>query len=186
MTSGRPNLFDRGPFFFSILGSSSYRLQGSEDPLESLGLRRIADVPCGGVARSLAAYLVSDDVDTFVHIFHQDFDAETTRASVQLPEPFVFAEYLTFARVVPFEEPSLSADSLGSILTARDRGEEGYMYHEDTGTLVLAVSIPAGVVICGSAPGMTRALDLGLRLTEIRLRLEMMLGSLNYESNPST
>jgi hypothetical protein len=30
----------------------------------------------------------------------------------------VFAEYLTFARVVPFEWSSLSADSLGNILTA--------------------------------------------------------------------
>jgi hypothetical protein len=82
---------------------------------------------------------------------------------VRLPDPFVFAEYLTFARVVPFEQPSLSADSLGNILTAQGHGEAGYMYHEDTRTPVLAVSIPAAMVICGSAPGMIRALDSGLR-----------------------
>ncbi len=37
------------------------------------------------------------------------------------------------------------------------------MYHEETRTPVLAVSIPAGLVICGSAPGMIRVLDSGLR-----------------------
>jgi len=145
------------------LGGSSYRLQGSEGPLETLGLLRIADVPFGGVARSLAACLVSDDVETFVRKFQQGFEEETSHSSVRLPDPFVFAEYLTFARVVPFEQPSLSADSLGNILTAQVHGEAGYMYHEDTRTPVLAVSIPAAMVICGSAPGMIRALDSGLR-----------------------
>jgi hypothetical protein len=145
------------------LGGSSYQFQGAERPLEKLGLLPIADVPFGGVARSLAACLVSDDVETFVQKFHQGFEEETSHSSVHLPEPFVFAEYLTFARVVPFEQPSLSADSLGNILTAQVHGEAGYMYHELTRTPVLAVSIPAGMVVCGSAPGMIRALDSGLR-----------------------
>ena len=145
------------------LGGSSYLFEGSEGALETLGLLRIADVPFGGVARSLAACLVSDDVETFVRKFHQGFEEETSHSSVRLPESFVFAEYLTFARVVPFEQPSLSADSLGNILTAQVRGEAGYMYHEATRIPVLAVSIPAGMVICGSAPGMMRALDSGLR-----------------------
>lgn len=52
------------------LGGSSYRFQGSEDLLESLGLLRIADVPFGSVARSLAACLASDDVETFLRKFH--------------------------------------------------------------------------------------------------------------------
>jgi hypothetical protein len=145
------------------LGGSSYLFQGSEGPLETLGLLPIADVPFGGVARSLAACLVSDDVETFVRKFHQGFEEETSHSSVVLPEPFVFAEYLTFARVVPFEQPSLSADSLGNILTAQVHGEAGYMYHQETRTPLLAVAIPAGMVICGSASGMIRALDSGLR-----------------------
>ena len=99
-----------------------------------MGLLRIADVPFGGVARSLAACLVSDDVEEFLRRFHQGFEEETSHSSVRLPKPFVFAEYLTFARVVPFEQPSLSADSLGNILTAQVHGEAGYMYHEETGT----------------------------------------------------
>jgi hypothetical protein len=145
------------------LGGSSYVFEGSDWPLETLGLLRIADVPFGGVARSLAACLVSDDVEEFLRKFDQGFEEETKHSSTQLPRPFVFAEYLTFARVVPFEQPSLSADSLGNILTAQGRGEAGYMYHEATKTPLLAVAIPAGMVICGSAPGMIRALESGLR-----------------------
>jgi hypothetical protein len=145
------------------LGGSSYLFQGSDWPLETLGLLRIADVPFGGVARSLAACLVSDDVEEFLRKFDQGFEEETQHSSTQLPKPFVFAEYLTFARVIPFEQPSLSADSLGNILTAQGRGEAGYMYHEESRIPLLAVAIPAGMVICGSAPGMIRALESGLR-----------------------
>jgi hypothetical protein len=151
------------------LGGSSYLYQGSDWPLETLGLLRIADVPFGGVARSLAACLVSDNVEEFLRRFEQGFEEETRHSSAQLPKPFVFAEYLTFARVIPFEQPSLSADSLGNILTAQGHGEAGYMYHEETRTPLLAVAIPAGMVLCGSAPGMIRALESGLRQRLIEL-----------------
>jgi hypothetical protein len=145
------------------LGGSSYLFQGSDRPLETLGLLRVADIPFGGVARSLAACLVSEDIEEFLRKFDQGFEEETSHSSTQLPKPFVFAEYLTFARVIPFEQPSLSADSLGNILTARGRGEAGYMYHEETRTPLMAVAIPEGMIICGSAPGMIRALESGLR-----------------------
>jgi hypothetical protein len=145
------------------LGGRSYLFEGSDWPLETLGLLRIADVPFGGVARSLAACLVSEDVEEFLRKFHKDFEEETRHSSTQLPKPFLFAEYLTFARVVPFEQPSLSADSLGNILTAQAHGEAGYMYHEATRTPLLAVAIPEGMVICGSGSGMVRALESGLR-----------------------
>jgi hypothetical protein len=151
------------------LGGSSYLFEGSDWPLEMLGLLRIADVPFGGVARSLAACLVSDDVEEFLRKFDQGFEEETQHSSTQLPKPFVFAEYLTFARVIPFEQPSLSADSLGNILTAQGRGEAGYMYHEETRIPLLALAIPAGMVICGSAPGMIRALESGLRQRLVEL-----------------
>jgi hypothetical protein len=145
------------------LGGSSYLFEGSEGPLETLGLLRIADVPFGGVARSLAACLISSDVEEFLRRFHRGFEEEFSHSSTQLPLPFVFAEYLTFARVVPLEQPSLSADSLGNILTAQGHGEAGYMNHEASNTPVLAVAIPEGMVICGSARGMVLALDSGLR-----------------------
>jgi hypothetical protein len=151
------------------LGGSSYLFEGSDWPLEMLGLLRIADVPFGGVARSLAACLVSDSVEDFLRSFQQGFEGEVEHSSTQLPKPFVFAEYLTFARVLPFEQPSLSAESLGNILTAQGRGEAGYMYHEATKIPLLAVAIPSGMVICGSTPGMIRALESGLRQRLIEL-----------------
>src|ERR671910_3865210 len=141
------------------LGGGSYLFEGSDGPLETLGLLRIADVPFGGVARSLAACLVSGDVEEFLRRFDQGFEEETEHSSVRLPKPFVFAEYLTFARVIPFEQPSLWADSLGNILTAQGHGEAGYMYHEASNTPVLAVAIPAGLVVCSSTPGMVRAVE---------------------------
>lgn len=151
------------------LGGGSYLFRGTDGPLETLGLLRLADVPLGGVARSLAACLVSEDVEEFLRRFDEGFEEEIRHSSTELPKHFVFAEYLTFARVVPFEWSSLSADSLGNILTAQGHGEAGYMYHEATGTPVLTVAIPAGMVICGSAPGMTRALDAGLRQSLVEL-----------------
>src|SRR5215218_1211321 len=98
------------------LGGRSYLYQGSDWPLETLGLLRIADVPFGSVARSLAACLLSDNVEEFLRRFEQGFEDVTRHSSVQVPKPFVFAEYLTFARVIPFEQRSLSADSLDNIL----------------------------------------------------------------------
>ena len=151
------------------LGGESYLFGGTDGPLETLGLLRLADVPLGGVARSLAACLISEDVDEFLRRFDEGFEEEIRHSSTELPKHFVFAEYLTFARAIPFEWSSLSADSLGNILTAQGHGEAGYMYHEATGAPVLTVAIPAGMVICGSAPGMTKALDAGLRQRLVEL-----------------
>lgn len=115
------------------------------------------------MARSLAACLVSEDIEEFMRRFHGGFKEEMEHPGVRPPAHFGFAEYLTFARAVPFEWPSLSADSLGNILTAQGRGESGYMYYEDTSTPVLVAAIPAGILICGSAPKLVRALEAGLR-----------------------
>lgn len=112
---------------------------------------------------SLTACLVSEDVEEFQRRFHEGFERESRHSGTRLPEHFAFAEYLTFARVIPFEWSSLSADSLGNILTAQGHGDAGYMYYEETGTPVLAIAIPAGIVICGAAVKVTEALQAGLR-----------------------
>jgi hypothetical protein len=151
------------------LGGDSYLFQGSDSPLYELGLLRLADVPLGGVARSLATCLVSEDVEEFMRRFQEGFKEEMQHPGIRPPAHFGFAEYLTFARVVPFEWPSLSADSLGNILTAQGYGESGYMYYEDTNTPVLVVAIPAGILICGSAPKLVGALEAGLRTRILEL-----------------
>lgn len=143
------------------LGGSSYLFRGTEGSFESMGLLRLADVPLGGVARSLAACLASSDADDFMRRFYEGFEAEGQ--GPELHRHFVFASYLTFARVVPFEWSELSTDSLGNILTAQGHGEAGYMFYEETRTPLLTVAIPAGILICGSAANMTHALEAGLR-----------------------
>lgn len=145
------------------LGGESYLFSGADWPLETLGLTRMADVPLGGVAHSLAACLISRDADEFWRRFQEGFEKESAHGSVHPPDHFAFAEYLTFARVIPFEWPSFGADSLGNILTAQGRGEAGYMYHQETQAPLLGVAIPAGIVICGSTTNLTRALEAGLR-----------------------
>lgn len=143
------------------LGGESYLFEEPDWPLEALGLVRMADIPLGGVARSLAACLASRNAEEFLRRFNESF--EESNSDTLSSGYFAFAEYLTFARVVPFEWSSVSLDSLGSVLTAQGYGEAGYMYHEDTETPMLAAAIPAGIVICGSAPKMIGALEAGLR-----------------------
>lgn len=145
------------------LGGDTYLFRGSVGPLGTVGLSRLADVPLGGVVHSLAACLVSRDVEEFLQRFHEGFEKESRHSDTMLPKHFEFAEYLTFARVIPFEWPFLSADSLGNILTAQGHGDAGYMHYEETDTPVLAIAIPAGIVICGAAPQVMEALAAGLR-----------------------
>jgi hypothetical protein len=101
--------------------------------------------------------------------FDEGFKEELEQPSIRPKPHFGFAEYLTFARVVPFEWSSFSFDSLGNILTAQGRGEAGYMYHEGSNSPVLVVAIPAGILICGSTLNLVGALDAGLRTRILEL-----------------
>lgn len=138
-------------------------------PLEFLGLRAVADIPLGGVARSLAACLVSGDVGEFMRKFDEGFREEIEQPSLTPLAHFGFAEYLTFARVIPFEWTSLTMESLGHIITAAGRGKSGYFHYEGVEVPMMVVAIPAGVVICGSAQSVTKALEAGLRERILRL-----------------
>jgi hypothetical protein len=139
-------------------------------PLEALGLMPLADVPLGGVVRSLAACLRAEDVEEFLQIFDAGFEEELTQRIVHPPEYLAFAEYLTFARIVPFEESTLSADSLGNILTAQFHGMAQFVdYEAGEHTPLLFVAVPAGLVICGATTGVAKALEKGLRGRVLRL-----------------
>ena len=148
-------------------------------PLRARGLLLLADVPLGGVVRSLAACLCSEDVDEFMRRFHEGLAQEVEHASTELPAVFAFAEYLTFARVIPFEWSAFPADSLGNILTAQGYGQASYVNYEGAEVPMLVVAIPAGILIYGSAPKMEHALGTGLR----RQILEFVKNSSDEEGN---
>lgn len=145
------------------LGGGSYLFRISGGIFQALGLLRLADVPLGGVTRSFAACLVSEDVEEFLRRFNEGFEEEIRHSGVTLPEHFAFAEYLTFANVIPFEWSTFSIDSLGNVLTAQGHGEAGYMNYEETQTTMLIIAIPEGILMCGSASKMIEALEAGLR-----------------------
>lgn len=145
------------------LGGESYLFRETYGPLEQLGLQVLADIPGGGVVRSLAACLVSETADEFLQKFHEGFRKEIEHSDPTLPVPFAFAEYLTFARIIPFEWSEMAADSLGNILTAQGRGYSAYTRYEETETPMLAIAIRSGVLICGSTPKVEAALEAGLR-----------------------
>jgi hypothetical protein len=166
------------------LGGGSYLFRVPGGLLGALRLVRISDVPLGGVVHSLAACLVSRDVAEFLRKFDEGFEAESKYSGTMLPTHFVFAEYLTFARVIPFEWSPLSVDSLGNILTAQGKGQAGYAYYEGTETPLLVVAIPAGMVICGSAPGVAKVLEAGLRRKLVNL-VKSRSGERNAGANRS-
>jgi hypothetical protein len=151
------------------LGGDTYLFQGPDNPLYELGLLPLADVPLGGVVRSLAACLESESLEDFMRRFDEGFKEELEQPSIRPKPHFGFAEYLTFARVVPFEWSFFSFDSLGNILTAQGHGEAGFMYYRDRNTPVLVVAIPAGILICGSTSELVSALDAGLRTRILEL-----------------
>jgi hypothetical protein len=129
--------------------------------------------------RSLAACLSSEDVDEFLRRFHEGFKEEISKPSRETPANFAFAEYLTFARVIPFEWSAFSADSPGNILTAQGYGQAACVYYEGAEVSMLVIAIPAGILICGSAPKLEDALGAGLR----RRILEFVKNSFGEDGN---
>ncbi|BBL79037.1 hypothetical protein RxyAA322_08910 [Rubrobacter xylanophilus] len=132
--------------------------------MEALDLQELADIPAGGVVRSLVVCLMSVDSEEFQKRFDEEFTRVAEHSSVHLPPAFAFAEYLTFARIVPFEWDSVfSADSLGNILTAQGHGRAAYAYYRGNNAPLLVITIPAGLLICGPSPKVQEALGAGLR-----------------------
>jgi hypothetical protein len=76
--------------------------------------------------------------------------------------PSAFAQYLAYAPVVPFESSPLSPKSLSDLATAGG-GIGGALGAYLTGDPLLLVTIPAGIIVCGAARGVSQALEIGLR-----------------------
>lgn len=79
--------------------------------------------------------------------------------------PNAFAEYLVSARIIPFEQSPLSAETIGSIAAASGVG---------TGAAVallvaagaspfLLLLVPAGMIVMGAAAGIAKGLEKGLQ-----------------------
>lgn len=139
-------------------------------PWEVLGLYDIADVPLGGVVRSLTELLRAENVEEFGKIFQHGSERELTHRATREAEYFAFAEYLTFARVLPTEDSALFSDSLGNIMTKQLYSTAQFVFCEDAENIPLMYLGTADeILMCGTAPGMSRALESGLRERALRL-----------------
>lgn len=76
--------------------------------------------------------------------------------------PSAFAQYVAYAPVVPFESSPLTPKSL-SELAAAGGGIGGALGAYVTGDPLLLLTIPAGIIVCGAARGVSQALEIGLR-----------------------
>jgi hypothetical protein len=82
------------------------------------------------------------------------------------PELLAFAEYVTYANVIPVEHSALGADSLGSILASGSGAGIGAAVGVMVAggpTPLLLVTVPLGVILCGSAKGIGEGLGEGFR-----------------------
>jgi hypothetical protein len=88
------------------------------------------------------------------------------------PQVLEFSEYVSFARVVPFEHSPLGGEALGNLLASGSGAGIGAgigFIVAGGPTPLLFVTVPAGMIICGSAKGIADGLGEGLRYRVRRL-----------------
>jgi hypothetical protein len=82
--------------------------------------------------------------------------------------PSAFAQYVAYAPVVPFESSPLTPKSL-SELAAAGGSIGGALGAYVTGDPLLLLTIPAGIIVCGAARGVSQALEIDLRSKVLEL-----------------
>ena len=144
-----------------ILPARSLQLptEENESILEALGLKFKGRIPPGQL-QLFIHWLVSTG---FVEEVSEGWAISLQKKETPTREQLAFAEYLVCARTIPFENSPLSPESLGNIATSGVAvgAFVGYVLAGHTPLLFLAV--PAGMVLCGAAAGVGKALEEGLR-----------------------
>lgn len=77
--------------------------------------------------------------------------------------PSQFAQYVTYAPVIPFESSPLSGKSLAELATTGGGSVGAAIGFAQTGDLIVLLIVPAGIIVCGAARGVGEALRIGLR-----------------------
>jgi hypothetical protein len=147
-----------------------------DNPLEALSelqLEQLSDpITASMLPLAVASILkVADDPSAAVEHFNLARDYLQAFA-VDHSELLAFAEYVSYADIVPFESSPLSPDSLGKILTAGSGAGIGAgvaIMVAGGPTPLLFVTVPAGMIVCGAAMGVSEALQKGLRYRILKL-----------------
>lgn len=123
------------------------------------------------VPYAVASILLREDAEQALEHFHLVRD-HLPAFMGDHPQVLEFSEYVSFAKVVPFEQSPLAGEALASLLASGS----GVGIGAGIGIMVaggptplLFLTVPAGIIICGSAKGVADGLAEGLRYRVRRL-----------------
>ncbi len=136
--------------------------------LEILNLKEYEEVKPGFLVRAIATILAAKDIKDLENwksirsILHNKFEKK--------PYYYELAEYATMANIIPFESSPLSGESLGNLVNIAGYGIGAYVGIVTAGsTPLLFITVPLGMIICGAAAGVARALEEGLKNKILKL-----------------
>jgi hypothetical protein len=129
--------------------------------LEEFGFREVSRIPPGAIV-SVIAFCLSPTSGEYIARLQESGEVPQLPF---VPEQLQFAEYLTMARVIPFEQSPLDAESIGNLIAKTSGwGLGAYAgFVVGAGTPLVFVTVPAGMLIFGAAAGLAAGLEKGLR-----------------------
>lgn len=159
------------------------------DAAGAVGLQRLLDIPSAILLPfALLSVLRNVEVDSAL----EEASALFTRRSLlgvigndYSPRLLGFAEYISYERLIPFEQSPLIPDSLASIFAQAKYAGVGFggyaAFSAFQHTPLILIAVPTGMVIGGAAWGIGVALQNGLQqLIETRL-----MGLPSHEDDPT-
>ncbi|WP_447599967.1 hypothetical protein [Nitrospira sp. Nam80] len=157
-----------------VLPSRSFREFNSDMPvgdiLPELGMRLItAQINPSNITRALAVALSSsvstEEVDQLLVSASNGKIEMRSGVAVVAASDLTFAEVVGFDDVIPIEQSPLKAEALVTLVTkASGAGVGAFVGFVAFGASpMLLVTVPAGMIICGAAKGVSDALEAGLR-----------------------
>ena len=167
-------LSDRGTGLelrFVVLPRDSLRVADAPpEILESLELRPVSEELSPEVlAFAIASVLLNgNDADRAAEHFQLVLEHRELFA-LDHSDVLAFAEYAANENVVPIEHSPLSADSLVSLLGGSGAGVGLGLMVAGGPTPLLLITVPAGIILVGTATGIAEGLNEGLRYRIKRL-----------------
>ncbi|HET8863902.1 MAG TPA: hypothetical protein VFM94_11715 [Solirubrobacterales bacterium] len=138
------------------------------DVLAALDMRAIGEpLHASEMSYAMAAVIQQPaDADDAWRLFDLYQRIGSHHARFDNPELIEFAEYAAYGSVVPFEHSPLGGDSLGNLLASGSGAGIGAgigLMVAGGPTPLLFITVPAGMIICGSAKGVADGMAEGLR-----------------------
>jgi len=162
---------DEGPSFKAMtIPRRSLADISPEEIISSLDLKSIDKVESGRYIRAVVTALAAENESDIINwrSFKESALNEKIKCNQYLYE---LAEYVTMSRILAFGNSPLMGESIGNLLTSASGAAAdtyiGFVLARSTPLLFIAV--PAGMIFCGAADGVARALEEGLKTNILAL-----------------